>query len=99
MKPKDPIWGFYDVYEEGDKKIVKCKDCVEKVSGKTDRLKNHREKCVKSILMNECNNESIPEGTLPLTSGFNTPKKRPFSSIQGKYLPTIVAHNCQESIC
>lgn len=32
--------------------------------------------------MTECNNESILEGTLPLTSGFNTPKKRPFSSIQ-----------------
>lgn len=47
--------------------------------------------------MTECNNESIPEGTLPLTSGFNIQKKRSFSSIQGKYLPTIVAHNCQES--
>lgn len=22
MKHKDPIWGFYDVYEEGDKKFV-----------------------------------------------------------------------------
>lgn len=81
MKFKDLIWGFYDVYEEGDKKIVKCKDCGEKVSGKIDRLKNYREKCVKLIFMNECNNELIFEGILFFIFGFNILKKRLFSLI------------------
>ena len=45
MKPKDPIWNFYEVTEEGSKKITKCRECGTVVSAKSDRLKTHREKC------------------------------------------------------
>lgn len=83
MKFKDLIWGFYDVYEERDKKncYYKCKDCGEKVSGKIDRIKNYRERCVKLIFMIECNNELIFEGILFCIFGFNILKKRLFSLI------------------
>jgi hypothetical protein len=27
MKPKDPIWNFYEVMEEGSKKITKGREC------------------------------------------------------------------------
>jgi uncharacterized Zn finger protein len=39
MKPKDPIWNFYEVTEEGSKKITKCRECGTVVSAKSDRLK------------------------------------------------------------
>jgi hypothetical protein len=45
FKPKDPAWNFYDVVEEGSKKIVTCKDCKKVVSGKSDRLRAHTSKC------------------------------------------------------
>ena len=42
MKPKDPIWNFYEVTEEGSKKITKCRECGTVVSAKSDRMKTQR---------------------------------------------------------
>ena len=42
MKPKDPIWSFFDITEDGSKRIAKCKIVV---SSKSERLKAHRIKC------------------------------------------------------
>lgn len=67
--------------KKGINKIVKWKDCGEKVSGKIDRLKNYRERCVKLIFMIECNNELIFEGILFFIFGFNILKKRLFSLV------------------
>ena len=47
MKPKDPIWDFFEIIEDGSKKITKCKSCGITVSAKRDRLQNHRDKCSK----------------------------------------------------
>ena len=46
MKPKDPIWNFFDITEDGTKKVAKCKACKTVVSAKSERLKIHRQKCV-----------------------------------------------------
>ena len=45
MKPKDPIWSFFNKVEENGKATAKCKTCDAKVSAKSDRLKNHVQKC------------------------------------------------------
>jgi hypothetical protein len=45
MKPRDPIWNLYDIFEESNKTTAKCKDCSAVVSAKVIRLRNHREKC------------------------------------------------------
>lgn len=47
MKPKDPVWNYFDIIETGNKKQAKCKDCGSIVSAKSDRLRAHRLKCKK----------------------------------------------------
>ena len=46
VKQKDPERNFFDVIEEGSRKIAKCKVCKQTVSAKIERLKAHRLKCV-----------------------------------------------------
>lgn len=47
MKPRDPIWKYYFVVEEGTKiKNAICKVCNTVVSAKVLRLKSHRVKCL-----------------------------------------------------
>ena len=38
-------WAFFDIIEDGTKKIAKCKDCFAVVSCKIERLKVHGQKC------------------------------------------------------
>ena len=49
MKPRDPIWGFYDKITEGNKAKTKCKACSCEVSAKIERLKTHLQKCSKAV--------------------------------------------------
>jgi len=49
MKPKDPIWGFYEIVTEGTKSKAKCKACSTEVSAKADRLRTHLQKCSKAV--------------------------------------------------
>ena len=47
MKPKDPVWNFFTILEDNNKKnSARCKDCNIEVSAKVLRLKNHRQKCL-----------------------------------------------------
>lgn len=41
MKPKDPVWNFFIIIDEGNKKIAKCINCDSVVSSKVERLKAH----------------------------------------------------------
>ena len=45
MKPKDPIWNFYQIDEDSNKLTTRCKDCNATVSAKELRMRSHREKC------------------------------------------------------
>ena len=45
MKPKDPIWGLYDLVVVNGKTTAKCKDCSTSVSAKSDRLRTLKQKC------------------------------------------------------
>jgi hypothetical protein len=45
MKPKDPIWNFYQIDEDSNKLTTRCKDCNATVSAKVLRMRSHREKC------------------------------------------------------
>ena len=44
MKPKDPVWNMFTIYEMNGKNVVICKDFNSSVSAKSDRL--HSKKCV-----------------------------------------------------
>ena len=47
MKPKDPIWKYFSLVEEGEKiKTAICKVCDAVVSAKAERLRSHRLKCL-----------------------------------------------------
>ena len=47
MKPKDPIWRYFNLVEEGEKiKTAMCKVCDAVVSAKAYRLRSHRLKCL-----------------------------------------------------
>lgn len=43
MNPKDLIWNFFYLTEDGGK--IKCKDCKMVISTKSERFKTHRLKC------------------------------------------------------
>ena len=45
MKPKDPVWNMFTMCDVGGKTVAKCKDCNSSVSAKSDRLRNHKQKC------------------------------------------------------
>ena len=45
MKPKDPIWNFYQIDEDSNKLTTRCKDFNATVSAKVLRMRSHREKC------------------------------------------------------
>jgi len=49
MKPKDPVWGFYEVVTEGTKSKAMCKACSSIVSAKAERLRTHLQKCSKAV--------------------------------------------------
>jgi len=45
MKPRDAIWNFYNLVEEGKNTKAVCKECNTEVSAKVIRLRSHRFKC------------------------------------------------------
>ena len=65
-KPKDPVWGFFDIAEEGQRKSAAIsKHCQISVSGKTERLKSAHNECPK------LSRNTIPQSATPPES--NTP--------------------------
>lgn len=76
MKPKDPIWGFYDLITEGNKTISKCKACSSEVSSKVLRLKSHLDKCQKSLKVAKDPVITLSESETqkPQTPTLSTPK-------------------------
>ena len=49
MKPKDPIWGLYDLVVENGKTTAKCKDCNTSISAKSDHLKHINKNVVQNL--------------------------------------------------
>lgn len=82
MKPKDPLWSFFNVIEDGSKKIIKCKDCGATASGKSDRLPSHREKCAGQSQSASAPEEQTCKLLLCNDQPPKTPaRKRPFDEI------------------
>ena len=77
MKPKDPIWNFYNL-GDSSKTTATCKDCNAVVSAKVLRLRAHREKCpasarpVKRPFADVEQHDPAPTST---TTTSTTPKK------------------------
>ncbi|KAH3713832.1 hypothetical protein DPMN_073633 [Dreissena polymorpha] len=86
MKPRDPIWGFYDKITEEYK--AKCKACSCEVSAKVERLKTHLQKCSKAVQVSKAT-DSATSSEVCVADSANPPTtlKRPSNVEQAVLTP------------
>ena len=73
-RPKDPIWGQFDMTDDHSK--VRCKRCQASISAKADRLRAHIKKCPVQADAVSC---QVAVAPAPFVSAL--PEKRPASDV------------------
>ena len=80
-RPRHIFWQFFDEVLVGEKKFAVCKQCDQKVSSRSDRVKKHYVKCSKNA---EVQKQRAPEKRLrsPSPTAESPPRKCPATTVR-----------------